>query len=655
MATTYKDLTLDVAIANVSGDAADDPIMSVLRTLGYRVADARMEMDVFRQWCRRADELYYAEHFTSGGADLWWDHPTADAPGRSHVSINLPATYVDIPAALQAYPPIENMRATKDDEQGRDAADQWQRVYFSWKQAENYDLKFHKACINKGLYGRTFGKVYWDRDQGRPCVEVIEQPQNLWVGYRNDSYDKPEWAAYVQRMTPNAVADEFGVLIDEREYNGSKIPFPTLDLDPQASIPHRPWLYDSGDCMIEVWDYWYRKPRLGKNGRVLGFDTYNIIFAGNVAVRGPLKYPEYKGEIPYIPLYNTYIPGVPNGRSELYDMEPIIRETFERVTSGSQMIASATGGDFWQIVGPDAPLKVTDAMKPVRNKVVAPGPGNRIEAITPFIAQFQLEQFLGRLDRYGAIISGLNDLLLGLAPQAVLNSSKAINALISNYETRIAMRRLLLYVWRRQCWEMAAKIWVAKDATVAKIYDNGGGWLDIQDPSLSPRDEAETAVKAANLVQAKLWSQDRGMDAVGVDDPSTEKDIIREESTDAALWPERVELMAQLLQALQALNLPQPGAAVAQAQGQLSSGQQDLRAALGAQTPTNTTSSQQMGDQGMTAPIPGAPPQAGGAPAPFAAPPAQGGLQSSTQYQTMIQHGKLSDRILTQRQQKTGK
>ena len=39
------------------------------------------------------------------------------------------------------------------------------------------------------------------------------------------------------------------------------------------------------------------------------------------------------------------------------------------------------------------------------------------------------------------------------------------------------------------------------------------------------------------------------------------QNLIREESTDAALWPDRVMVMAQLLGALQSLNLPQPGAA----------------------------------------------------------------------------------------------
>jgi hypothetical protein len=248
-----------------------------------------------------------------------------------------------------------------------------------------------------------------------------------------------------------------------------------------------------------------------------------------------------------------------------------------------------------------------------------------------------------------ATVSGLNDLLLGLAPAQVLSSSKAINALIANYEARLSMRRKLLYAWRRRTWELTVKVWAAKDKDVKSVVAAGGGKLDIQDPSLSPRDEMETSTRASNLVNAKLWSQRRGMDAVGVDDPETEQDMIREERTDATMFPADVMVMSQLMAALQSLGLNAPAGAQAQAQGQMTSGQNDLRNALGSATPDNTTSSQLPGDQGMTPPVPGMPPEAGGAPAPFAAGP------QTAQMQGMIAPGPgggltSKSRLLTQQQ-----
>jgi len=319
-----------------------------------------------------------------------------------------------------------------------------------------------------------------------------------------------------------------------------------------------------------------------------------------------------------------------------------------RVTAGAQMIAGATAGYYWQIIGPDSPSKVPPGAKPKLNEVSTPGAGNRIEPISPFVAQFQLEQFLGRLDREMATVSGLNDLLLGLAPAQVLSSSKAINALIANYETRLSMRRLLLYTWDRDTWNLVVKVWSKKDDRIAAIVRAGSGVLDIIDPSLSPKDEMETATRASNLVAAKLWSQARGMDAVGVDDPEQEQNIIREERTDATLFPESVIMMAQLMQALNSLGLQPPPDAQAQGQELMGSGQESLRQALGAATPQGTVGSQGEGNQGMTPPIPGASPEAGGAQPPFAQ--AQVAPGSTTQLQSMVQGGQVEGRLLTNTQ-----
>lgn len=628
----------------------------ILYALARRVSSIKPHQDRLSEWAERADALYYAERYTRGGADLWPDDPSATEPGRSHLSVNLPAVYVNVPAALQAVEPVENMLATDTTTEARASASALERLYTAWKQAEDFDLKWHKAITVKGLYGLTAGRVYWDKTKengrGSVCVEMIEQPKNLWIGYKTDSYNEVEWAAYLTRYEPNALVEAFGVDVTPFEDDdGTTLPLVTTrDWDAE---PSREWL-TMGDARVEVWDYWYRKPVWSADGKTFKrMDTYNVVIAGNMVVRGPLKYEEYKGTIPYLPLYNDFVPGLPAGRPDLYDMEHLIREQMELTTAGSQMIYNGVAGDFWQLTGPDAPTRVPPGLKPRRNELVAPGPGNRIETITPFIATFQLEQHLGRIDRWAAAVSGLNDLLLGLAPAQVLSSSKAINALIANYESRLSIRRKLLYKWRRDLWNLALKVWAAKDKTVKTIVGAGAGFLDIRDPSLSPREEAETAAMAANLVNAKLWSQARGMDAVGVDDPETEQDLIREESTDATLWPERVQIMAQLLAALQSLGLQAPAGAEAQAQGQITSGQADLRKALGAATPTNDQGMGGPGGEpsmmGQTPAIPGVPPEAGGPAAPFASAPATGGNEASPMLvQSMLKGGKNSGRILSQ-------
>jgi hypothetical protein len=319
------------------------------------------------------------------------------------------------------------------------------------------------------------------------------------------------------------------------------------------------------------------------------------------------------------------------------------------------MIGSTVAGQFWQLTGPEAPDRVPAAAKPKLNEVAAPGAGNRIEPITPFIPQFQLESYLTRLDREMASISGLNDLLLGLAPASVLSSSKAINALIANYEAHISIKRMLLYRWRRDLFSLAAQVWQSKNDTMRELFSTGY-WLDIREPSLTPRDDLETATMALNLLNGKVWSAVRAMDATGVDDPEQEMDIIRSEQTDAALNPAAVAMMAQLMQTFAALQQQPPPEAQATAEQQMAGLQNNMRAAGGQATPEGTASMQGEELQGVLPPE-AATPNAEGAPAlvPPEMPPAgevvPAGEEGAAppQLQSMLAGGELKSRVITKR------
>jgi hypothetical protein len=630
--------------------ASDETTKELLTKLLIRVKGVELDHAIFREWCDRADGLYYAATVNEkSGADLWPEHETAKVNGRQHVSVNLPAAYVDIPAALQAVEPIEDILATDNTDEARDAASAVERLYTAWKRTEDFELKFGKATTVKGLYGRTAARVYWDPlaedGHGRPCVEVIQQPRNLYFGWKNDNFDELEWAAFRMFYEPNALTEQFGVEVSPGKDGNDNVPM--VFQSSWDDIPSKTINVMQG-AKVEVWDYWYREAEWVK-GKFKRMKTMNYVVAGNVIIRQPTEYPEYKGTLPYVPLFNTFVPGMPGGRPDLYDIEPLLREEMEAVTRGSQMIANVTRGDSFQLIGPDAPTRVPTGMKPVVGGVIAPGPGNRIEVITPFIAQFQLEQYLGRIDRLKAAVSGLNDLLLGLAPAQVLSSSKAINALIANYESRISMRRKLLYTWRRKVWELSLSVYAEKNSDVKALIARGGGFLEITDPSLSPRDDMETMQRAINAVNNKLWSQRTAMNIVGIDDPETEQDLIREERTDATLFPADVQVMAQLMAALQALNLQPPAGASAQAAGQVASGQDALRQALGAQQ--NSTGMQSPDTQAMPPAIPGAPAEAqpaNASGAPLVTPP-----DNAPVMQGMIQNGTAKGRIMTQ--QKLGR
>jgi hypothetical protein len=149
---------------------------------------------------------------------------------------------------------------------------------------------------------------------------------------------------------------------------------------------------------------------------------------------------------------------------------------------------------------------------------------------------------------------------------------------------------------------------------------------------------------AANLVSAKLWSQKRGMDRVGVDDPETEADIIREERTDAAMFPADVMTMAQLMGILQSLGVGGAAGAEEQAAAQAQS-LAAYRQQLGGQT--GTPSMNGPGEQAQMPPE-GLPSNTEGSMVP-PAPAAAGELQPPTaQVQTLAPgEGEAQTRLVT--------
>lgn len=528
------------------------------------------EQSNIRAMFRRFDNLYDPQNFTVGGADHW---PDGIVPGRVHVSVNSPRAYVDIPASLQALQPVENL--VPNDIDDREKAARVERLYFKWLDETDREVIDETICQVKALYGWTFVKVFWDAQRKMPNLQVIENPENLYVGWGASDYRRMDWTIYCYQLSPQAIEEDFGLGVDAIETpNHDVIPFvlPGSHDDPLQTLgtsayndkaPGRRTKYD--DLMVEVYDFWYKKP----TGAGKAPEIWNALYVGNRLVENA-RHREFDN-IPYIQVKNGSVPGSPYAPSELYDIEQLIREKDERMSEQAAAIHNVIAGQRWQLTGPDAPDEVPSNALPGPNQVAAPGPGNRIEPITPFIGEFAVEDYLKRVDRELSIVSGLNDLLLGTVPSNSLNSSKAISAMVANYEARIARKRKLLFRARREIWEMAAKVWERKDKQVAAIID-GHYRLEIKPPELTPRDDAETANRAIALTQARIWSMARAADATGVEDPEGEQDIIREEQTDASLNPASGLQLVQLLAAYQQFAQQPPPIAQQQLQAAAQSG-----------------------------------------------------------------------------------
>jgi len=527
------------------------------------------EQNRMRALYRRFDHYFHPQTFTLGGADHWAEDPSSRLSGRSHVSVNVHSAYVSIPASLQAVTPVVNYVPTGPSTAERNAAARRERVFYGWWDANDMDLRLEEACLLKSLYGTTAAKVFWDPVKKIPRVQIVDTPENLYLGYGKSDYSRVDWALYSYGLSPQAALEDYGVDVIPVNDGGKWLPYTSASThdDPIASIYlnsyHKdPIRYQTAydQMKIEVMDYWYKKHTNPGEAPIV----CNAIIVGNTVVKHT-EHTELDGIIPYVLLRNSMIPGSPYGKPELYDIEQLLREKDEKITAQAQMIHSVIGGQMWQIVGPDAPDEVPANAIPKPNQVATPGAGNRIEPISPFIPQFQVEDYNKRIDRELAVVSGLNELLLGLAPSSVLGSSRAIAQLMANYEARISPKRKILYSWVQQVWETCARMWENKDKAISAILD-AEYQLSITPPELTPRDTIELAQTAINLVQNRLWSAERAMDRMGVTDPEGEKDLIRDEQTDATLNPAAVQTMGSLIQMFHQMQAQPPAAAQAQAQ-----------------------------------------------------------------------------------------
>ena len=547
---------------------SDTNAVEKLQDILTRKASVDSENARRRNLFRRYDNLFHARTITTGGADHWADDQSARLAGRVHVSVNVHPAYVSIPASLQAIRPVINYVPSGGSREERQEAAARERIFMRWWEEAEMDIVMEDASLYKALYGDTAAKVTYDKKKGHPIVEVVSSPENLYLGYGASDYTKVDWALYCYGLSTQAVGEEFGFDVipvkDGNEYfpyvNSGDHSDPLMSAWSQSmerTVDRRDTAYER--MQVAIYDYWYRKDGV----------VYNRVFVGN-KLASETEHPEYDGELPYIPLINSRIPGSPYGKPELYDVEQLLREKDERITNAAQFIQQIVGGQMFQLIGQDAPEEVPSNAIPKPGRISAPGAGNRIEAIQPFLPNIQIEQYNQRVDRELAVVSGLNDLLLGIAPSSVLGSSRAIASLVANYEQRIAGKRKLLYSWLKKIWRAAGQVWAYNDEDVAMVL-NGEFRLEITPPELTPRDTLELANTAISLVQNRIWSAERAMDRVGVEDPNNEKDIIRDEQTDATINPAAVATMANVVATFRQLNMQQQQEAMmANQQGQAS-------------------------------------------------------------------------------------
>jgi hypothetical protein len=542
-------------------DPESTPEFKIYKQILLRKEQTDAEAGARASLFRRYDDLYYPNTVTAGGADHWPNDPNLALDGRVHISVNTPPVYVDIPADLQAKVPYINYIPDSTSKTDQESADAREKLFWAWWQANEMDLNLGVICKGKALYGLSATRPYWDSVNKMPAVSIVQAPEFLRIGWGKSDFSRMDWALHCYGISPQSAQEEWDVRVEGKNVNGQDllIIYGAGDhddpLDQWPNSTSSPLKTEYERLQVTVYDYWYKV----RNGTKT--EVWNAVYVGNLLMENK-HHAEYD-VIPYVYIPNGVLPGRPYGVSELYGPEQIFREKDERISQLGQVIHRALTGQMWQLVGPDAPDSVPAGSKPEPNKVATPGPNTRIESIQPWLPQFQGEEYLKRLDDELEKMTGLSPLMMGLLGSNVPGSSKAINAAIAMYAPRIDTKRQLLYKGIKELWRMTAKLWEAKDSDVKEIID-GHYSIDIRAPEITIRDDAEQAQRAVSLVQSRIWSIRRAMDAVGVDNVSEEINAVMEEQTNAVLNPGSVLTQMQELQMAQAMGFASPNQAAQQ-------------------------------------------------------------------------------------------
>ena len=537
-----------------------------------------------------------------------WPEDMEERPDKVHLSFNIVKPTVDIASRIQSILPRLSLEpANPAEEDSRSVAEVVEKMFYRWLQASDWDLWLNDACRTKSIGGRTFLKPFWNAEEERPDVSVIEQPHRLRIGWTANNYKRMEWAIFEYSISPLEARIRWPhVTVSKSSTNGPFVVEVGDHTDPLDTIPNIGFVglapggglssdnpdKDTEQGHLGVWDYWYK--RIGDDGKP---EICNAILLEGRVVEGPTVHPEYK-TIPFIPIENDHRPGSPLGISDIKAIMDI-QDALNRNISALTQLAVDNSDPAWQKVGENA-TDVEPGDVPKANEVVAPGPGNRIERIDTGVNTFPIDQLLGRIWDAFHKITGLTEALFGGIPGSQ-TSGRALAVQIEGAANRLSPRRDRVYVGLRHLFKMWTDMLIANNATVTipvaedeeaqegeeprteetiklePILKNVGPWKIIA-PEITPRDVTEHIMNNINLVNAKMRSLKAAMDDTGTESPEDMVRDIIEERNNIDLFPADVQTKIAVVNLMTQLGLQQQqmsaqaeaqGAAAEQTQGQM--------------------------------------------------------------------------------------
>lgn len=506
--------------------------------------------------------------YAPAGGDQW-PEDLAERPGKLHLTVNIVRAFVDTEARLLAIPPrivIPPDFADKETAKRAEAAEKLFQRYLMYSGFEEWSFTLNQV---KSLYGIGVIKPFWNEDTGMPDVTVVEQPQNLMLGWGDSHYKSIDWAIYHYSMSPLQAKIRWPDLSDN---DLKSIWEPSPNTLPRGGTDHSDPLQTINFASrmgrqvteyehrhVSVWDYWY----LNEEGTVT-----NAMLVNGHLVDGPFEHKEMP-VIPYIPIEADHEPGSPDGHG-LAELLLDLQMGLNRAMSHYAQHVWDTADPAYQLTGAEAPMTVPPGLVPRSGEIVAPGPSTRIEEIRSAINNFPFDALIQRYWDTAHRITGLSEILFGTPPDAQ-SSGRALQAQLDSSINRLDPKRARYYEGLRgllQFWHfmVSQKNPVIDGLKTKEVIKGLNNWKIIA-PEISPRDILEHTTNVSNKMNAKLISLETAMDELGVDNPQEEIEKIMMERSNAHLFPGDAQAIAAVAATLQAI-AAQAGAGQAAAQGQ---------------------------------------------------------------------------------------
>ena len=530
----------------------------------------------------RSNHRFYAPVRYGVGSGDQWPEAAAANPSKIHVSENVIRPFINTEARVESILPRITIPSTFLPEEERKRAEAAEHLILTWLEITGWDVWLNDLCITKGVYGKAVLKPFWNVEDKRGDVSLVELPEHLRLGWGSSDFSIIDWALYEYAISPNEAERRWkGVRVEDNKdprvpYNIrlvgdhddplnqrlNGVPVPNLRLQSRQPTPYE-------QRHVKVWDYWYLKDDV----------PCNAILLNGTVVDGPHKHPEMPS-IPYIVIEHDHEPGSPEGVSGVEDLLDLQIELNRLVSHALQHVADEVDSSY-QLTGENS-ASIEPGLVPKPGQIIGVGAGNRVELIPQSGNTVPLTEMISVVWNALHRMSGVPEISLGGLASADI-SGRAIAVQIESMANRLDPRRRRLYrglltliqFWVFMAEKMNPEAEVGENAdTGEKIVAFKGDLLrgfnrwKIIAPEITPRDVMDQRRIAIDSVNANLSSRESAMDFIGTENPRAELDLIRSELQDMDLNAAAVQARVALISNMQQMAITAQQAGIAQqAQG----------------------------------------------------------------------------------------